>query len=153
MSDLAFCVKPIGKLTASDFEQSPIWAGYYEPGDVEAIVGLGIPEPIVLAALDAVDWQDDHYFPLPMEAQDSHWVRGKMFSVTATTASGSKLAGWVWEGTHSLVNLFLDGDQYVLTADTPNECDRLAARLDEKTLFPLTVENSVTGEHWVYPGS
>src|SRR5438128_223511 len=129
MDNLAFRVKPIGKLCAPDFEQSPIWAGYYEPDDVQAIVGWGIPEPVVVAALDAAGWQDDHYFPLPIAAAESYWMRGKMFGVIATTAGGSKLSGWVWEGSHALVNAFLDGDSFILSSDTPGESDRLAAQL------------------------
>lgn len=52
-----FRVKPVEKLNVTDFEQSALWAGYYEPDDVEAIVSWGIPEDTVRASLDAVGWK------------------------------------------------------------------------------------------------
>lgn len=147
MHTTEFLIKADVALTAEDFAHSPLWAGYYEPDDVAEIVRWGVSEDRVRAALDAVDWQDDHYFPLPVEAANTHWMRGKLYAAQATTSGGKPLTGYIGER-QDLVVIFVDGARYVLTANTPEEADRLANAIGEPTIFPLALTNRVTGEAW-----
>lgn len=142
-----FVVKPDTALTAEDFALSPLWAGYYEPDDVDEIVRWGIDEDRVRAALDAVGWEDDHYFPLPVEAVNSRWGRGRLFGVQATTRDGTTLAGYVGEN-RDVVVLFREAARFVLSGHTPQEAARLSKHLHEGALFPIAVTNCVTGERW-----
>ena len=142
-----FVVKPDTALTEEDFARSPIWAGYYEPDDVSEIVRLGIAESQVRAALDAVGWQDDHYFPVSLEASNYHWMRGPLFAVDARTEAGTMLSGYVGKR-RNLVVLFKDGARFVLSEHTPQEAGRLATTLHEPSVFPLNIVNRLNREEW-----
>lgn len=143
MQDTDFSLKPVGALTVGDFERSLLWAGYYEPDDVAEIVRWGISEHVVRAALDAVNWEDDHYFPIPLEAAQSYWMRGKLYAARITSADGSIFAGYVGEG-HDYVAVFIDGETFVLASDFPNASRSLPFTL------PLAIINRVTGEIWYF---
>jgi hypothetical protein len=147
MQPTDFVVKADTALTLEDFALSPLWAGYYEPDDVTEIVRWGVSEGRVRAALDAVRWQDDHYFPLPLEAANTKWMRGKLFAVVATTASGTTLSGYVGER-QNFAAVFFRGARYVLSEHTPQEAERLAKALCEPSVFPLALVNRVNGEAW-----
>jgi hypothetical protein len=147
-----FRLKPIGSLTAEDFQQSPLWAGYYEPDDVDEMVRWGIPETAVRDALDGVQWEDDHYFPLPLDAANSKWMRGKLFGITATTTNGLRLSGYAGE-THDYLVVFFYGEAFVLSSHTPDGVDTLSAATGSGSVFPLVIDDHVTGETWVYPPS
>lgn len=150
MQRTGFRIKSLDELTALDFDEAPLWVGYYEPDDVEGIIRWGVPEPTIRAALDAAGWEDDHYFPLPVEAAQSEWMRGKLFGATVTTAGGTRLSGYVGE-TRSYVVAFSAGERFVLSSDTPAEQRRLSTTIGEKTLLPLRVVNRVTAETWSFP--
>ena len=145
-----FRLKPLHELNADDFERAPLWAGYYEPEDVEEIALWGVPSTVVRAALDAVDWQDDHYFPLPPKAASTSWTRGKLFAATVVTPGGIHLAGYVGE-THDYVVAFLNGQRFVLSEQTSAESNRLQEELGAPEVVPLQIVNRVTGATWVYP--
>lgn len=139
-----FSLKPGGALTAGDFERSLLWAGYYEPDDVEEIVRWGIPEHVVRAALDAVGWEDDNYFPLPLEAARSDWMRGKLYAAQITCADGSTFTGYVGEG-RDYVAVFTSSETCVLSSRFPEVNRSLPGPM------PLAITNRVTDEIWQFP--
>lgn len=136
------------RLTASDFQQSPLWAGYYEPDDLQEIAQWAAPIEAARAALEAVGWADDQYFPLPLAARDTTWMRGKLFGASAAMPDGTQLAAFVGEQ-RSYVVVFVGSDRFVLSNDTPAEKQRLAEKLGS-TPTPLRIKNHVTGDEWVH---
>lgn len=143
---MEFRVKHIGQLSAADFEGAPLWAGYYEPDDVAEIEKWGWHEEEVRGALDAVEWGDDHYFPLPSEAAHSTWGRGPLFASTVTTPSGTELQGYCFRQP-GFVNVFHGDEHYPLGGDFSDHAERLASAIGEN-IFPLRVINRVTGDQW-----
>lgn len=145
------------ELTPADFETSLLWAGYYEPDEVDKIVSWGFDEAEVRAALQAADWQDGWMFPLPLEAKDTEWFRGKMFAVEATTAAGITLPGWLNDTQNSGLELFLGASRYALVhvtaakllgdlgGPTPQP-DAFCQALRRTDVYPLTVLNLATAE-------
>jgi len=144
MAPANFHLKPQESLTRSDFDDAPLWAGYYEPDDVDEMARWGVPEPDVRAALDRIGWQDDHYFPLPIEALKSDWMRGKLFAVTATLPDGTQHTGYVGED-HRYLVVFTEGGQRVVSALSPE--------IDHGLPLPIRVSNRVTGEQWTFAGA
>jgi hypothetical protein len=144
MQDADFSLKHVGALTAGDFERSLLWAGYYEPDDVEEIVRWGTPEDVVRTALDAVGWEDDHYFPIPLEAARSDWMRGKLYAAQITCADGSTFAGYIGEG-RDYVAIFKGGETFVLSSRFPEVNRPLPGPM------PLAITNRVTDEIWHFP--
>lgn len=136
-----FYLKPLAALSSSDFAVMPLWAGYYEPDDVDKIVRWGFPEADVRAALDHVGWEDDHYFPLPVEAVRSRWMRGKLYAVTATFPDGTEHPGYVGER-HDYLVVFGQGGQRVVSSLFPD--------IDCGLPLPIGVSNRVTGEQWTF---
>ena len=146
---MEFTVKHINALSAEDFEVAPVWAGYYEPDDVTEIIKWGWREDDVREALDAVGWEDDHYFPLPAQAAGSTWGRGPLFSSTVTTASGTELPGFCFRQP-GFVNVFFGGKGYPLGVEAPVHGQSLGKAMGE-AVFPLRVVNRVTGDQWEMP--
>lgn len=147
MNRTDFYLKHMGTLTAEDFQRSPLWAGYYEPDDFEEIVRWGIPESTAREALDRVNWEDDHYFPLPLNAANSSWMRGKLYGISATTRSGLRLSGYTGESRDYLV-IFHNGKSFVLSSQTTYSINALSLSLGGGSVIPLQIENHVTGEVW-----
>ena len=141
MAPREFTLKPQASLTSNDFADMPLWAGYYEPDDVDAIVRWGVSEAEVRAALNRVNWEDDHFFPLPVESVKSHWGRGKLYAVTATFPDDTHHSGYVGEGRDHLV-VFIEGRQRVLSALLPD--------INHGLPLPIRVNNRVTGEQWTF---
>jgi hypothetical protein len=139
-----FHLKPLASLSGSDFDQKPLWAGYYEPDDIGEIVRWGVPEADVRAALDRVGWEDDHYFPLPAEALQSDWMRGKLYAVTATFPDGTQQTGYVGEDRSYLV-VFTEKGQRVVSS--------LLTEIVHDLPLPIRVSNRVTGEQWIFSGT
>jgi hypothetical protein len=138
-------------LTAEDFELSPLWGSYYAPEDIDDIVRWGFDEDRVRAALAAADWEDGAVFPLPVEAADTEWMRGKFFAARVTTAGGTVLRGLIFscDGDDRVeVGLFNAGRQYALGYDA----GRLATILGETGIYPIDVVNLVTGDAWRIEG-
>ena len=149
MNNAVFSLKPVGSLTAADFERAPLWAGYYEPDDLTEMVRWGIPEDVARNALDEIGWEDDHYFPLPLEAANSDWMRGKLFGVTATGADGSEFSGYVGGG-RDYIALFVGDQTYTISSLFPDGLDRLERETEKRKIAPFSLVNRVTGEHWTY---
>ncbi|MBZ9648998.1 hypothetical protein K9B33_15740 [Sphingobium sp. 3R8] len=141
MAPKNFYLKPHRALSSRDFDEMPLWAGYYEPDDVSEIVRWGVPEAEVHAALDQIDWADDHYFPLPLAAVKSNWARGKLYAVTATFPDETERTGYVGEGDDYLV-VFFQGSQQLVSKRLPE--------IDHGLPMPIRVKNRVTGEQWVF---
>ncbi|MBB4839832.1 hypothetical protein HNP52_002924 [Sphingomonas kyeonggiensis] len=141
MASANFHLKPEDALSSRDFNERPLWAGYYEPDDVDDIVRWGVPEAEVRAALDEVGWADDHYFPLPVEAARSYWMRGKLYAVTATLPDGTEHTGYVGED-HSYLAVFTEGGLRVASDLFPE--------IDHGLALPIRVNNRVTGEQWTF---
>jgi hypothetical protein len=138
-----FHLKPAESLSSCDFDEMPLWAGYYEPDDVDEIVRWGVPEAHVRAELDRIGWEDDHYFPLPLEAVQSDWMRGKLYAVTATFPDGVQCTGYVGED-HRYLVVFIDGEQRVVSSLLPE--------IPHGLPLPIRVSNRVTGEQWTFSG-
>lgn len=142
-----FRLVPLDRLSAGDFENAPLWAGYYEPDDLKEIARWTGSLDQARAALEAVGWADDHYFPLPLEAVDSKWMRGKLFAASARTASGSMLAAYIGEDRDYVVT-FVDDERFVLSEHTGEEERRLAAKLRVQTALPLEISQR-SGQGWI----
>jgi hypothetical protein len=144
-------------LRADDFERSPLWAPYYSFDDVEEMVSWGYPEPLVRECLAEINYSDDYYFPLPVEAANSEWGRDKLFAVTIVAPNEVRLSGYVGE-THRYVAVFAKGQTIYLDnldlgsgyATIRDDDQRLAALLGIRTSLPLRVMNRVTGENWIH---
>lgn len=139
-----FLLKPIASLTEADFETSPLWAGYYEPDDLDEIIRWGIPEASARKALDQIGWEDDHYFPLPVEAAASEWMRGKFYAATVTDVQGRVFMGFVGEN-RDWVTVFTEQENCTLSSRLP-ECNPPLMR----AVSPYAVCNLVTGETWSF---
>ena len=138
-----FLLKPAALLSSRDFDAMPLWAGYYEPDDVNEIIRWGYSESEVRAALDRIGWEDDHYFPLPVEAVASDWMRGKLYAVTATFPGGAQHTGYVGED-HRYLAVFTESGERVASALLPE--------IDHGLPLPIRVNNRVTGEQWTFSG-
>ena len=149
-------------LTVQDFEHSSVWGSYYAPEDIDDIVRWGISRMAVEEALAAVGWEDGCFFPLPVEAADTEWFRGKLFGVTATTPARRSYPGYVYVADsidvppgaigserYEFPTLFVDGEQIGLSNPTPHTKRRID-ELGGWSLFPLEIEICVTGERWTY---
>lgn len=148
-----FVLKYGADLKAEDFDQFSLWAPYCATDDVEEMVYWGYPEATVRAGLDEIRWSDDYYFPLPLEAANSEWMRDKLFGAVATTADGIDLPAYVGED-HRYVAVFIDEEEIFLApgsySDPEGKKRRLASLLGTNALFPIRVLNRVTGERWTF---
>lgn len=143
MDTASFTLKSHASLTANDFRERPLWAGYYEPDDVDEIVRwTGFPEATVRAALDQIGWEDDYYFPLQLSAVESKWMRGKLYAATAILPDGTELDGYVGE-TKDYLAAFVGEKLRVLSTVSPELGDVLP--------LPIQVMNKVTGARWTLP--
>jgi hypothetical protein len=148
-------------LTTADLENSLLWAGYYEPDEIADIVSWGYSESEVRAAFEAVGWEDGWFFPLPLEAKDTSWFRGKLFGIEATTKGGVVLAGLVLDIDPASVDLFYNSTRYCLSAidsgrllqalgGRSDQPDALCRALGNADIYPLTIRNLVNGESFSF---
>jgi hypothetical protein len=130
-----------------DFIEYPVWATYYEPDDVDALVGFGYEPQELARLLSAIAGNDEYSFPLPPQAANSpfHYL---LLGVRATTRSGNRLVGYL---TGSCFGVFHNGKEYQFNASARpralQTAKELSLALGEQAVFPMQVEVMATGEY------
>lgn len=82
-------------------EEWPAWGQYYKLGDVDLLAKFGYERTIVVAAIEAVGWSDDYWFPIPHEAPVGTFEfehRRALFH----TKDGIEIQGYVYNFGHSI---------------------------------------------------
>lgn len=136
----SFCIKPVASLTESDFVDYAVWAFYYEPDDVETLVGLGYDKREVQKALEATGYSDEYAFPLPPEAAHAplNYIQR---SIRATTHGGSKLVGYF---AGPCIAVYFQGKLYSFNGNLRERslatARDLANALGESAVFPIQFE-------------
>ena len=142
-----FIVRLNHEFCEQDFAEAPVWATYYEPDEIDTLVGLGFDrKDIERAVSDLAHGNDEISFPLPIEAAEEpfHYL---YLGVHATTRGGNHLAGFI---TGPCFAVFHDGKTYHFNAALRSRALEAAAELgkalDERNVFPMQVEVIATGE-------
>lgn len=130
-----------------DFIDYPVWATYYEPDDVDALVGFGYKAEEVDRLLASISGNDEYSFPLPPQAANSafHYL---LLGVRATTRGGHRLVGYL---TGSCFGVFHNGKEYqfnaAVRARSLQTAKELSFALGEQAVFPMQMEVTATGEY------
>jgi hypothetical protein len=129
-----------------DFIDAAVWATYYEPDDIDTLVELGFDRQAVERVVLQTKNNDEHSFPLPVEAAASpfHYL---YLGVRATTKSGIGLVGYL---AGSCFGVFHAGKHYQFNASLREHSARasaeLAKALEEEVIFPMQIHVVATGE-------
>jgi hypothetical protein len=129
-----------------DFIDAAVWATYYEPDDIDALVELGFDRQDVERVVLRTKNNDEYSFPLPVGAAASpfHYL---YLSVRATTKGGIGLVGYL---TGPCFGVFHAGKHYqfntLLRERTARASAELAKALGEEAAFPMQIQVIATGE-------
>lgn len=133
-------LKQWGDLNEADFAQHPAWTNCYEPDEMELLISLGFSEFETRKVLEAVAWSEEYAFPLPIRGASLPFKR-LCVSARVTTSGGVTLVGYL---APAALTVFYRGVRYhfnrALQTFSERNAEELAARLGEKTIFPLKVE-------------
>jgi len=147
----------IRELTRECFRDHPVWAQYYEPGDIDTLEELGYERQIVTDMIKAVGWSDNYWFPIPADSPVGRF----MFEVRRTSfesLSGDNFEGYVFNDGYS-IGLFGHTDYWVINENLLKsyEADKASINQDIGVttgfeLLPLQYTDSA-GEKHSFPNS
>jgi len=130
-----------------DFIDFSVWATYYEPDDIDALVDFGYNRQEVERLVSLIKNNDEYSFPLPPQAATSPF-NYLYLGVRATTRGGKRLVGYL---TGPCFGVFYNGKSYqfntALRALSLQAAKELSAALGERAVFPMQVEVMATGEN------
>lgn len=140
-------VKLNHQFSEQDFVDFQVWATYYEPDDIDALVDFGYDRQEIERLVALTKNNDEYSFPLPAQAATSPF-NYLYLSVRATTRGGNSLVGFV---TGPCFGVFHNGESYQFNASLPAEslqtAKNISLALGEQAVFPMQVEVMATGEH------
>lgn len=143
---LPFLAKLNHEFSEQDFIDSPVWATYYEPDEIETLVELGFDRKDVEQLMPLSRNNDEYSFPLPPQAAEAPF-NYLYLGVRATTRGGNRLIGYF---TGSCFGVFHNGKSYqfngALRTRALQAAAALATALGEESVFPMQVEVMATGE-------
>ncbi len=142
-----FLAKLNHQFCEKDFLDSPVWATYYEPDEIETLVELGFDRKDIERVVAHIQNNDEYSFPLPSQAAEAPF-NYLYLGVRATTRGGNKLTGYL---TGPCFGVFHEGKAYqfngALRTHALQAAAELAAALGEGNVFPMQVEVMATGQH------
>ena len=100
------------KVSKADFEACKAWAQYYEPDDIEELAKLGYEKGIVRKEIEAVNWSDDYWFPIPEETPVGTFQFEKRKTKFKST-SGKEFSGYVFNRGHS-IGLWGENEEWII---------------------------------------
>ena len=143
---LPFLAKRNHEFSEQDFVESPVWATYYEPDEIETLVELGFDRKDVEQLMPLSRDSDEYSFPLPSQAAEAPF-KYLYLGVRATTRGGNRLIGYF---TGPCFGVFYKGKTYQFNGSLRTRALQaaaaLATALGEKNVFPMQIEIMATGE-------
>ena len=122
-------------------DEYPVWAEYYEPGDVDSICAWGIARDVVVAMLEAVDWSDEFMFPV-LRLSDAARFQFFYASAQFRTADGRVFAGYAFNEGPTSIGIFHDGEPIILNQCNPSISEEEETRLKQffrAAIYPLEI--------------
>jgi hypothetical protein len=89
-----FLAKLNHRFCEQDFLDSPVWATYHEPDEIETLVELGFDRKDIERVVALIQNNDEYSFPLPSQAAEAPF-NYLYLGVRATTRGGNKLTGYL----------------------------------------------------------
>jgi hypothetical protein len=140
----------LSELSASLFEEHPIWASYYEPDDIDAITNWGINRNEVVEKLEKIGYSDDYIFPM-LSIDNEYPFKFEYYKASFELPSGEMLSGYMVGTKARAIGIFTDKEHYVLNInlkksaldDEKNILKDIGS--NAKVMFPLIIRVNSLG--------
>lgn len=146
------------ELGLSVYRQHSAWAQYYEPGDIERLEKVGYVAREVRRMIEATNWSDDFWFPIPENSQPGTFQFERRCA-HIELRNGVTVEGYVENEGHSIC-LFGETKEWVINANLLelHEEELPALRLDLgldlcAAILPAHVEVHCMGWSFAFPQS
>jgi hypothetical protein len=123
-----FALLPIRELSPKHFAEHPVWADYEEPGNIDQIVGWGVPRADVVRELERVSYSDAFMFPV-LRTRPLPSFRFLYLSAALTAADGTQFSGYVLGAHPYCVAVFHGDESFMFNLNLPDMAENQLSRL------------------------
>jgi len=130
--------------------------GSITPGDIDTLAGCGYDRQEVHNAIEAVNWSDDYWFPIP-DSVDAGLFQFEHRRASFKTPSGRTIDGYVCNEGHA-VGLFGSRGHWVINQNLMETFDDEIAQIledlglkSDENLLPLNYDLHALGGKKVFP--